>query len=127
VAAKESLMFKIGVSYTPREISRAVGGDLQSYLPHVGGTVVAARLRLALNPDAPDIILPGTGPMIQQSAEWLVNQGSPVPTFIKRAPGQFEFVGEYGAARMSRDPAEIAVHARRTGRRDITSVIHMAR
>ena len=120
-------MFKMGVSYTPREISTAVGGDLQSYLPHRGRTVVAARLSLELNPDAPDVILPGAGPMIRQSAEWLVSQGSAVPTFIKRAPGQFEFVGEYRATRMSRDPAEIAAHARRTGRRDITSVIHMAK
>jgi hypothetical protein len=120
-------MFKIGVSYTPREISTALGGDLQSYLPHVGGVIVAARLTLKLNPDAPDIILPGTGPMIQPSSEWLVNQESAVPTFIKRAPSQFEFVGEYGVTRQSRDPAEIAVHARRTGRTDITSVIYMAR
>lgn len=120
-------MFKVGVFYTPHEISRAVGGDLQSYLPHVGGTVVAARLSLKLNPDAPEIILPGTGPMIEQSAEWLVNQHAVVPTFIKRGPGQFEFVGEYSATAMSRDRAEIGIHAARAGRNDITSVIHMAR
>jgi hypothetical protein len=120
-------MFRIGTVYSPREISARLGGDLQSYLPHVGGTVVAARLRLDLNPDAPGIVLPGSGPMIQKSAEWLVSQRSAVPTFIKRAPGQFEFVGDYRAESMSRDPAEIAIHARRTGRTDITSVIRMAK
>jgi hypothetical protein len=120
-------MFKNGTSYSPGEIHAALGGDLQSYLPHTGQTVVAARLRLDLNPDAPDVILPGTGPMIEQSAEWLVNQHSPVPTFIKRGHGQFEYVGDYVAVRSSRDPADIAAHARLSGRKDITSVIYMAK
>jgi len=45
-------MFKNGVSDTRGEIHAVEGGDLASYLPHVGGRVVAACLRLDTNPSA---------------------------------------------------------------------------
>lgn len=118
-------MFQLGATYDRREIHGAVGGDLQSYLPHLGGRVVAACLTLDENPDAPRVILPGTGVEIERWAKVLVGDRSAVPTFIKRAPARWEYVGEYMAARLSRDPHEIASQQRRTGRRDITCVVHM--
>lgn len=119
-------MFERGVSYTREEIHARVGGSVRSYLPHVGGRVVAACLRLDTNPDAPSVILVGTGEGIEHAAELLVAQRNPVPTFLKRAVGVWEYVGEYAATGSSQEATELAAQARRSGRDDITRVIYMA-
>jgi hypothetical protein len=62
-------MFELGVSYTREQIHAQLGRSLQSYLPHVGGRVVAACLRLDTNPDAPAVILVGMGDGIEHAAE----------------------------------------------------------
>jgi hypothetical protein len=118
-------MFRRGFMYSRREIHAALGGDVQSYLPHVAGRVVAACLKPETDPDAPDVILVGRGEWIERSADMLVAEGGAVPTFIKRGPGRWEYVGDYRAVGAFRDPADIAPHARRSGRRDITLVIRM--
>jgi len=119
-------MFKLGVSYTREEIHAQVGGSLQSYLPHVGGRVVAACLRLDTNPDAPTVILAGMGDRVQHAAELLVAQHAPVPTFLKRAAGNWEYVGEFNVQRWSQDAADLAEQAHWSGRDNLTRVIHMA-
>ncbi len=118
-------MFEQGVSYTREAIHAQVGGSLQSYLPHVGGCVVAACLRLDTNPDAPAVILAGTGEGIECAADMLVAQRTPVPTFLKRAVGEWEYVGEYTSDRSSQNAAVLAEQAQRSRRDDITRVIYM--
>src|SRR6266545_1901654 len=98
-------MFRIGRAYTRPQIHSLVGGSLRSYLPHVRGQVVAACLRLDTNPAAPAVILPGRGPGIEAAADLLISQTTSVPTFLKRAPCAWEYVGEFLPARWSRDPA----------------------
>jgi hypothetical protein len=120
-------MFRIGGRYTRREIHAELGGSIQSYLPHREGRVVAACLRLDTNPDAPNVILPGRGEGIEHAADMLTNQDSPVPTFLKRSGGAWEYVGDYAVSSSSSDPAEIERHAGRSGRVDITRVIQMVK
>jgi hypothetical protein len=108
------------------QIHARLGGSVQWYLPTVEGRVVCACLKPKANPDAPDIILPGEGEVIERTADLLVSQRTSVPTFIKRSPRRWEYVGEFVAVRCSRDPLEIAAQARRSGRNNITRVIHMA-
>ena len=118
-------MFEYGTSYTREEIHAQVGGSVQSFLPHLGGRVVAACLRLDTNPDAPAVILAGTGAGIESAADMLVAGVGPVPTFLKRAVGEWEYVGEYVPAGSSQDTGVLAEQARRSGRDDITRVIYM--
>ena len=118
-------MFEHGVSYTRKDIHDQIGGSLQSFLPHVGGRVVAACLRPDYNPDAPDILLVGTGDGIEHAADMLVAQRNPVPTFLKLSTGGWKYVGEHAVVRSSQDAADLAVQARRSGRDDITRVIYM--
>jgi hypothetical protein len=91
-------MFTTGQSYARREIHDAVGGDLQSYLPSVEGTIVAACLTRDTNPGAPFVILPGKGLRIQRAAEILCQQRTPVPTFIKLDKNRWKYRGVLGAA-----------------------------
>lgn len=118
-------MFEHGVSYTRKQIHAQVGGSLQSFLPHVGGRVVAACLRPDYDPDAPTVLLVGEGEGIEQAADMLVAQRSPVPMFLKLGTGDWKYVGEYAVERSSQDAADLAAQGQRSGRGDITRVIYM--
>jgi hypothetical protein len=118
-------MFELDTSYTRKEIHAKVGGSVQSYLPHVNGVVRAACLRLDSNPDAPAVILVGTGSGIERAAEMFIAQKAAVPTFVKYGTGKWRYVGDYAIKRSSQDPTEISEHARRSDRRDITMILYM--
>jgi hypothetical protein len=118
-------MFELKRNYTREQIHALVRGNLQSYLPNVDGRVVAACLRLDMDPDAPRVILVGEGEGIVRAAALLRGQREPVPTFLKRGTREWEYVGEFVAQRCSIDSDEIATQSQRSGRCDITMVIHM--
>lgn len=118
-------MFTIGRTYTRDEVHDQVGGSKQSFLPTVNNEVVCACLTLRLNPDAPTVILAGAGPVIMRSAKRLGQQSAPIPVFIKRAPGTWEFVGDWHPVRSSTDAREIAPLAARAGRRDVRVAVFL--
>jgi len=118
-------MFTLGDCYTREDIHALLGGSTEWYLPTVDGRVVCACLKPGANPDAPRVILPGEGEIIERTADLLVAQRSAVPCFIKRGAGRWQYVGDWVAVRCSRDPQEIAAQSRHAGRSDITRVIHM--
>jgi hypothetical protein len=121
-------MFDLGGRYTRRDIHEQLGGSLQSFLPTVEGQVVCACLRTDTNPDAPEVILVGSGPIIRQSAEALWNQRSVIPVFLKREAGKWEFVGHFRVDRVSDDPDERSEWARRAEWESRPSlVLHMLR
>jgi len=64
----------IGKEFTRIEIHNRVGGSQQSYLPDLGGRIVAACLKLEHNSDAPNVIICGNGPKIAKTGEFLANQ-----------------------------------------------------
>ena len=117
--------FLQGESYTRSQIHKAVGGGVQDYLPHQAGKVVAACLNPDLNPDAPEVVLPGRGPEIQRWAETFAKQSDAVPTFLKRGTNDWEYVGNYRVRRLATDPAEINAQRYATGRDDVSMVLYL--
>ena len=123
---KQTTIFEPGKLYTRNQIHTAVGGSTQSYLPTMNGTVVAGCFKRSpdTNPDAPDIVLPGNGPRIQQAARQFTAQGNAVPIFMKQAVNQWQYVGMYKVERQSFDKSEINRHAARAKRiNDVSSVL----
>ena len=119
---------RVGAMHTRDQIHDIVGGgSKQAFLPSLDGVVLCACLTPDLNPDAPDVILPGTGPGIEAAAELLRKQKGAIPAFLKRGPGAWEYVGRYSVESRRWTAKAIAFHERRTGRTDITSVIWMER
>src|SRR5215207_4240226 len=76
-------MFQEDHCYTRNHIHTQLGGGLQDYLPHKEGRIVCACLRPDTNPDAPDILLVGSGAVIYRWACVFCSQKFPIPTFIK--------------------------------------------
>lgn len=93
--------------YTRREISDALGGGVQGYLPHVNGKVVCACLADEYNPDAPFVVLPGTGPDIVRWGKVFAAQREFVPVFLKRATNAWQYVGRFRVQERSSDPQQI--------------------
>jgi hypothetical protein len=87
--------FTIGQCYTRDQIRAQLGGSAIDFLPRACGVVVCGCFTTECNPDAPDVVIPGTGPVIEESAEIFCSQDFPVPIFLKRRPGAWEYVGDY--------------------------------
>jgi len=85
--------FKTGSDYTRDEIHATLGGSTQSYLPTVGGRVVAVCVTPELNPRAPRVILCGQGPRRVAAGAALAKQTEPLPVFLKRAVNSWQFQG----------------------------------
>src|SRR5450759_77758 len=116
----EKPRFRVGEKYDRPTIHERLGGGLQDFLPHVEGRVVCACLRSDTNPDAPTVILPGTGSGIESSAWMLLGQASPIPVFMKRCENEWEYIGEYEFESFSRNRDAIAEQKKRSARSDIT-------
>lgn len=115
-----------GKHYTREEIAAAYGGSAVEYLPRVGGRVVCACLRTdpEYNPEAPEVILVGRGPIIEESGAALIAQHGPVPVYLRRGMNHWEYVGDYEVDRSSRLPADIMRYEIQTGRK-VTCAIFM--
>ena len=121
-------MFELDKLYTRDDIHAEVGGSIQSYLPTVESRVVAGCFIRSpdTNPDAPEIILPGIGPIVKKTAEQFTLQGNAVPTFIKQKSKQWKYVGMYKVERQSFDEKEIKRHAAKANRvNDVSSVLFL--
>jgi len=118
--------FELHHLYTRREIADALGGGVQDYLPHRDGRVVCACLSAELNPDAPDVILAGTGRDIVRWGKAFAEQRDFVPVFMKRATNAWQYVGRYRVAQSTEEPNEISRWEAVSGRKgDIAIVLYL--
>lgn len=118
-------LFQRGAVYPRWQIQHLLGGSGGEYLPNVGGKVVAACITRQFNPDAPSIILAGSGPKQIRSAALFCDQKEPVPVFIKVKPSAWEYVGEFLVDRATDDPDEIASAEERAGWRGVSLVMFL--
>jgi hypothetical protein len=118
---------KKGKSYTRREISDILGGDPQSYLPHVDGRVVCACLKQSMNPGIPDTILVGNRPNVIRYARAFSEQIEFIPVFIKKKPNDWLYAGDYRVKSITEDHDEISALAREACREGISMVLRLER
>lgn len=117
-------MFELGQNYTRQEIHDQLGGDLQSYLPIANGRAVCACLNRDKNPEAPNVVVVGTGPGIENAGELLAMQVGSIPVFLKQESNAWTFQGSFEVARSTQDPAELAPYKTANGS-EITRLIYL--
>ncbi|HEY3278712.1 MAG TPA: hypothetical protein VGJ94_19015 [Syntrophorhabdaceae bacterium] len=118
-------MFKKNQFYTRIEIAEEVGGGgLQDCLVHSGGRVIAICMRKDMNPDAPDILLVGTGPDKQRYSKFLCEfqLNDSIPIFTKTDSG-WKSHGYFKVKNFSVDANLIKKHESQSGRNDVKMVI----
>ncbi len=119
------MLFTLGQLYTRQQIHEAIGGDLQSYLPHVGGRVVCGCFDNHLNKRAPFEIDVGNKPDVIKYAERVESQTGTIPVFMKRGSAEWEYVGEFSALKLERNPADLHP-ANPSRRKDAVAVLYLA-
>ena len=117
---------QIGDIVTRDELSKNVGAGGDGCFLHSQNKVVAIAMNPDKNPNAPEILLVGKGPRKELYASTLLKSGAFVPTFIKRAPHQWVYMGDFKAGKIDRDAEVIDRHAKRSGRGDIWGVLSLA-
>jgi len=83
-----------------------LGGSQIAFLPHKDGQVLCGCFDTSpkLNPGAPTEVLFGRGaPQVDETAEMIYRQHTAIPVFLRRAPGQWEYIGDYLCTGLSRD------------------------
>src|SRR5690242_111230 len=91
------------------------------------GRVVAGCFSKELNPPAPNVILPGTGPEIERWARVFAEQRTAVPVFIKQRSNEWYCMGAFRCVRLADDPHTIESYASRANRSDVTTVLFLER
>jgi len=97
---------EVGQTYSRRAISKMLGGSQIAYLPHKDGQVLCGCFDTSpkLNPGAPTEVFFGQGATkVEEMAEMIYRQHTAIPIFLRRTPGQWEYVGDYLCVHLSRD------------------------
>jgi len=104
--------FEIGKDYSREYIHTVCGGSKHAFLPTRRGKVVAACLRMDLNPQAPDVVLCNSGAAARAAGRTLAKQTNPIPVFIRSETDRFRYVGQYATDESLTAPLECAPYAR---------------
>ena len=96
---------KLGDKYSRQEISQMIGGQLHHYLPFKDGEILCGCFKPSRrwNPGAPEEVVFGRAPIVEETAEMVYRQGTAIPIFIFRTHAQWEYIGDYRCVGYSRD------------------------
>ena len=108
---------------TPTLAERLAGGD--DYIRARNGEVRGLALRLDLNPQAPNIVIVGKGPRIEERARLLVNTRGPVPAYAKRDTSAWEYLGEYSGTAYRTDIDTIKRYRADRLARDVAGILFL--
>lgn len=100
-----------GSIYSWQELPALLGFKPHGYLTQNQGTTLCGCFRLDYNPDAPEIVLPGTDLEIVAKAENFVKQKDFVPVFIKSTDAGWEYCGRYRVSEVVRSETAIGQYA----------------
>lgn len=93
-----------------KELAEATaGGD--DYIRTKDNIVKGLALRSDVNPNAPSVVAYGSGPQIMARATRFLEQGTAVPTYLKRDVNAWAFVGYYRAIKNLTDKTSIRKYA----------------
>jgi hypothetical protein len=97
-----------GRCYDWQEIRIHIGHEPFGFLTQVGQKIVCACFRKDLNPNAPNVVLPGgSDPQWLEKARLFQQQDTAIPVFVKAECLSWEFVGQFRVEALTEEPKEI--------------------
>ena len=90
--------FGVGCTYSRDTIHARLGGSKRACLPTRDGVVVAACLLKSFNPDAPRVVLCGSGARNGPAGAALAAQTAAIPFFTRVATGRWLYEGRFVVA-----------------------------
>ncbi len=125
------MKFVVGKHYSRRTIHEALGGDLESYVPHRDGRIVAGCFKRGRNPEVPNEIQVGTGTNNKKYARVLAEQGGSIPVFVKSedlvsTSDLWQYHGEYKFIELLDDKQTLSKAEEKSGRHgELTCVLRL--
>jgi hypothetical protein len=95
------------------------------YLLERNGSIVCACLHADKNPNAPEEIVVGSGPIQTRKAEMLASQSEAIPVFIKEAVDQWEYWGDYRFERFEHELDRVHDRIPEIRRQDAGRILYM--
>jgi hypothetical protein len=97
----------LGHKYSRREISQMIGGSMVAYLPYRDGEILCGCFNQSrrYNPEAPEEVLYGKAPIVEQTAKMVFQQRTSIPIFLFRGSARWQYVGEYVCVGLSQEPS----------------------
>ena len=114
-----------GGFYGWHQIESVVGHKPHGYLTEVDGKIVSGCVLMDLNPNAPDILLPGTREDWIKKALLFASQTTAVPILLKAEGLPWEYAGDFWVESFTRSPVEIAIHQSNSNRQDVGLVMFL--
>lgn len=109
---------------TTQELAQELAGGY-SYIRTRNLDVKGLALRRDLNPDAPNTIIVGKGPVIERNAKLFLNSKKFVPTYIKNETNSWSYIGEYKAVSYSTDKATINKYRYNRNEIDVAGILFL--
>lgn len=100
------------------------GGD--SYIRTKNNVVKGLAVTTDKNPEAPEIIVVGTGVRIIANAKLLLEQQQYVPVYVKQAVNSWRYLGTYKADSYSQDPKVIEKHRKHRPSEGIDGILFLS-
>lgn len=110
---------------TTKELAnKLAGGD--SYIRTKNNLVKGLAITTDLNPEAPDIIIVGTGPNVIKNAKLFLEQQQYVPVYVKQSVNLWKYLGNYRADNYSQDPIVIEKHRKNRPIESIDGILFLS-
>lgn len=100
------------------------GGD--SYIRTKNNVVKGLAITVEKNPEAPEIIVVGTGVRIMENARLFLEQQKYVPVYVKQAVNSWKYLGTYKADSYSQDPDVIEKHRKHRSVESISGIMFLS-
>ena len=109
---------------TQELVEKFAGGD--SYIRTKDNVVKGLAITTELNPEAPEIIVVGSGTRIKANARLFLEQQEYLPVYLKQAVNAWKFLGRYKADRYSQDPKVIKKHRQHRPTEDVDGILFLS-
>lgn len=120
----EQRSIRLKILNTDELAQELAGGD--SYIRTKNGEVKGLAVTTDKNPDAPEIIVVGTGKRIVANAHLFLKSKQYVPVYIKQDVNQWKYLGDYKAHSYHQDQETIEKHRRHRSAEDVNGILFLS-
>ena len=110
---------------TTKELAELLaGGD--SYIRTKDNIVKGLAITTKKNPEAPEIIVVGTGPVIVKNAKLFLESKTYVPVYVKQDTNKWKFMGNYKADSYNQDSQIVEQYRRHRNATDVDGILFLS-
>lgn len=112
-------------AFTTEEVARLLAGGY-SFIRTKNNIVLGLAITYDKNPEGPEVIVVGRGPILEKKALLLEEQKCHVPVYVKKAVNCWIYLGKYRAIKYDTTKETIERHRKKRPRKDISGILFLS-